>query len=55
MRLTDRLGYFVSGVGYPDCVVVGPEVLSQGSAGVRVAGVFGLDWTVTAGEFVWRK
>jgi hypothetical protein len=55
MRLTDRLAYFVSGAGYPDCVVLGPEVLAQGSAGVRAAGVFGQDWGVTSGEFVWRK
>lgn len=54
MRLTDRLPYFLSGVGFPDCIVLGSETLSQGSAGVRVAGYFGLDWSVAAGEFVWR-
>jgi len=54
MRLTDRLPYFVSGIAYPDCIVLGPEVLSQGTAGVRAAGFFGLDWTVTGGEFVWQ-
>jgi predicted esterase len=55
MRLTDRLPYFVSGVGYPDCVVLGTDVLTQGYAGVRGAGFFGVDWSVTKGEFAWRK
>ncbi|MHC4081876.1 MAG: carboxylesterase family protein [Planctomycetota bacterium] len=54
MRLTDRLPYFVSGVAYPDCTVIGPEMLSEGSAGVRVAGFFGLDWSVETGDFAWR-
>ena len=54
MRLTDRLSYFVSGIAYPDCIVLGQEVLSEGTAGVRTAGFFGLDWTIAGGEFVWR-
>jgi dienelactone hydrolase len=53
MRLVDRLPYFVSGVGYPDCTVFGPEFLRDGPPGVRVAGFFGLDWGVESGEFVW--
>jgi hypothetical protein len=55
MRLTDRLPYFVSGIGYPDCLVIGPEALAQGTNGIRAAGYFGLDWSVRGGEFVWRK
>jgi pimeloyl-ACP methyl ester carboxylesterase len=55
MRLTERLPYFVSGVGYPDCLVLGAEALARGSDGVRVAGFFGNDWGVDSGEFVWRK
>jgi len=54
MRLTDRLPYFLSGVDYPDVTVIGPEMLKQGSEGVRVAGFFGLDWSVDRGEFAWR-
>jgi dienelactone hydrolase len=53
MRLTDRLPYFVSGVAYPDCIVLGPETLREGVNGVRVAGYFGLDWGVGSGEFAW--
>lgn len=55
MNLTYRLPYFASGVGYPDCVVFGPEVLSKTVGGVKAAGYFGRDWGVAAGEFVWRK
>jgi len=55
MRLTERLPYFLSGVGYPDCIVLGPEVLTRGSAGIRVAGFFGLDWQVETGDFAWAE
>lgn len=55
MRLTTRLPYFVSGVGYPDCIVIGPEMLKQGNSGVRFAGFFGADWSLPAGEFARRK
>jgi pimeloyl-ACP methyl ester carboxylesterase len=54
MRLTDRLPFFVSGVGYPDCVLLGPDALTKGLAGVKAAGFFGNDWSVEHGEFVWR-
>ena len=54
MRLTDRLPFFVSGVGYPDCVLFGPEALTTGLTGVKAAGFFGNDWSVERGEFVWR-
>jgi dienelactone hydrolase len=54
MKLTDRLNYFLSGVGFPDCTVIGPEMLSEGVKGVRVAGFFGNDWSVAKGEFAWR-
>jgi hypothetical protein len=32
LRLTERLPYFLSGVGYPDCLVLGPEALLQGAS-----------------------
>jgi hypothetical protein len=53
MRLTGRLGYFVSGVAYPDCLVIGSDALEKGTQGIRCAGFFGLDWKVESGEFVW--
>jgi dienelactone hydrolase len=45
-RLTDRLPWFVSGVAYPDFLVVGPETFSDGIAGIRAAGIFANDWTI---------
>jgi pimeloyl-ACP methyl ester carboxylesterase len=54
MRLTERMPYFVSGVAYPDCMILGPDALTKGVEGVRMAGFFGNDWSVTAGEFVWK-
>jgi hypothetical protein len=54
MRLSDRLPYFVSGVAYPDCVVLDSRVLSKGAEGLRVAGYFGLDWQLATGEFAWH-
>jgi dienelactone hydrolase len=38
MRTTTQLPYFVSGVGYPDWYVLGPEALVTGIRGVRSAG-----------------
>jgi pimeloyl-ACP methyl ester carboxylesterase len=55
MRLTERLPVFVSGIGYPDCLVLGGETLTKGATGVRAAGYFGPDWGVPSGEFYWRK
>ncbi len=52
MRLTDRQAYLAPGIGYPDCLVFGPGVLTTGSAGVRLAGYFGNDWRVDDGDFV---
>jgi hypothetical protein len=54
MRLTDRLPYFVSGVAYPDCIVLDSQAQLRGTEGIRVAGFFGLDWSVARGEFVWN-
>jgi pimeloyl-ACP methyl ester carboxylesterase len=53
MRVTDRLPYFISGVGYPDLLILGPDALARGSEEVRVAGFFGNDWSVERGELVW--
>ena len=43
-RLTAGLPYFVSGVAYPDWVVIGADMLADGVDGVRAAGFFGEDW-----------
>ena len=55
MQLTNRLQYIFAGCNYPDCVVIGPEMLTDGTKGVRAAGVFGSDWTVESGSFAWSQ
>ncbi len=55
MRLAQRVPIFLSGAGFPDCLVLGPETLTQGTSGVRAAGFFGLDWKVETGEFAWQE
>ena len=40
--------YFVSGVGYPDWIVLGPEILRMGLEGVRAAGYYRADWSPAA-------
>jgi hypothetical protein len=53
IRLTERLPYFVSGVGYPDLTVLAASTLVDGLAGVRLTGFFGNDWSVERG--VWAE
>jgi hypothetical protein len=55
MRLTDRLPYFLSGVGYPDVIVLSADVLRRGLPGVRLAGFFGSDWSLARGEFLLNR
>jgi len=54
MRLTDRQPYFVSGVGYPDCLVMRADALTTRALGIRAVGFFGNDWSVETGEWVWQ-
>jgi len=54
-RLTERLPYFLSGVAYPDWIVLGPDVPSDGTQGIRAAGFFGNDWSVKSGDSAWRE
>jgi dienelactone hydrolase len=54
LRLTERLNYFMSGGGFPDCLVIGSEMLTRGADGLRVVGFFGPDWQVDSGEFAWH-
>jgi len=50
MRLTNRLRWFVAGVAYPDVMILDPKGLTDGTAGVRACGYFGLDWRPETGE-----
>ncbi|MCC7292681.1 MAG: prolyl oligopeptidase family serine peptidase [Phycisphaerales bacterium] len=55
MRVTDRFPVFMSGVAYPDCIVISSEMLRTGAKAVRAAGFFGNDWSVERGEFAFRS
>jgi hypothetical protein len=54
MRLLDRMPVFVSGVEYPDVLLVSSEMLTAGMKGVLATGFFGNDWKVETGELAWR-
>jgi hypothetical protein len=47
--------YFVAGTGYPDFMVVSPELYSRGTYGIKVAGYFGNDWSIENGSIVWQE
>lgn len=55
MRLTDRISYINSGVELPDCLVLGPETLSDNSSSPRAVGFFGNDWQVSSGDFTFSE
>jgi hypothetical protein len=55
MRLTSRLSYFASGVGYPDWCVLDPEVLNSGIRGARAAGYFANDWSLSSADIAWNE
>ena len=55
MRLAERVPVFLSGVGIPDVVVLSPEALTDGVAGVKAAGFFGNDWSVEKGDFLFNR
>jgi hypothetical protein len=42
----------MSGVGLPDWCIIGPEVLKQGVRGVRAAGYFANDWSISSTDSV---
>ncbi len=54
LRLTEHLPYFVSGVNYPDCLLLDAGAVSQGTFRPIAAGFFGDDWGVESGEFRFR-
>lgn len=57
-RLADESRYFISGVGYPDWLLLTPKVLEAGAEGglqgVIGAGFFGSDWSVDETQSAWR-
>lgn len=53
-RLTDQFPYFTSGIAYPDWTVIGADMLDVGVAGVRGAGFFARDWSLSPAQSAWR-
>ncbi|MEQ8317191.1 MAG: prolyl oligopeptidase family serine peptidase [Phycisphaerales bacterium] len=57
-RLADESRYFISGVGYPDWLLLTPDVLAAGPdgglMGVIGAGFFAPDWSVDESQSAWR-
>jgi poly(3-hydroxybutyrate) depolymerase len=53
IRLTSRLPYFASGVGYPDWCVMDTSVLESGLSAVRGAGFFANDWSLSREDTAW--
>ena len=51
-RLVRTQPYWVSGIGYPDFLVLGSEMLEGSADGVRATGFFGNDWSLDSGEIV---
>ncbi len=54
MRMTDRLPFFVSGVHYPDWVVMTPDLYRAGNGGVLGCGFFGNDWRYSPENSAWN-
>ena len=54
MALTNRIRYFVSGIAYPDLMIVGTNALQAGSSAIRAWGYFGPDWSLDSSDFAWR-
>ena len=55
MMLSHIVRYLEPGLGLPDLTVFNSDVLTQGDTGIILTGFFGLDWSMTSGEFVAGK
>lgn len=53
-RLADTLPYFVSGVGFPDWLVLSADVMLRGDPGILGAGFLRSDWAPDSDQQAWR-
>jgi poly(3-hydroxybutyrate) depolymerase len=51
MRAAWRMPLFTAGAAIPDLVVLSADYLERGTAGVRLTGFFGYDWSVATGDW----
>jgi hypothetical protein len=47
--------YFISGPGFPDLIIMTPEMFEEGLEGIVAAGYFGNDWSVKNGDFAFGE
>ena len=55
MKLSYIVPYLQPGFALPDLTILNEDVFDDGLNGVKVAGFFGLDWSIQNGEFVIGK
>ena len=55
MRSTYPVSFFTSFVRYPDCLIARASADNAGASDNVAAGLFGLDWSVATGEFVFAE
>lgn len=55
LRALDRMPFFTSGVGFPDVLVIGADMLQRGGDGVRSIGFYGPDGTLSTGWVINQK
>jgi hypothetical protein len=55
MALSNRLRYFISGIAYPDLMIVGANTLQEGSSAIRAWGYFGPDWSLNSSDVAWGE
>lgn len=55
MKATDRMPYFVSGVGISDFFVMSADIWRNGQNSIWSAGFFNNDWRVSKSDMVWRQ
>jgi hypothetical protein len=53
-EVSAALPVFVSGIHWPDFVVVDASLPRAGARGVVAAGFFGNDWSLERGDVAWR-
>lgn len=53
-RLSERQPLFSAGAGFPDWLILSPEMLKDGLSGIPGAGFFGTDWSVSWRNSAWR-
>jgi hypothetical protein len=55
LRSLDRAPIFTSGVGFPDVLVVGADMLQRGADGIRTIGFYGPDGSLKSGDVINQK